>query len=61
MSTIPSFKELEIGTIFLFNAFTFSKAQYEAMDDAWDDFISKTIKIFLAFQWLFWLPTSMTS
>jgi len=33
---IPSFEELEIGAKFLFDVFTSSKAQYEAMDDARD-------------------------
>ena len=35
--TIPSFEDLKIGAIFLFDAFTSSKAQYEAMDDARDE------------------------
>ena len=38
-ATIPSFEELEIGAKFLFDAFTSSKAQYEAMDDARDNSI----------------------
>ena len=36
-ATIPSFEELEIGAKFLFDAFTSSKVQYEAMDNARDN------------------------